>query len=58
MLLMLLNMTGAAGVLAVLMLRFKQSEWLRVVGALLLLSAASIWAWTGYTAYWCHLSMK
>lgn len=51
-------LTGAAGVLAALMLRFRRSAWLRVPAAILLLAAASIWAWTGYTAYWWHLSMK
>ncbi len=51
-------LTGSIGVLMPLLLCMKRVKVIRLLGALLPLGAAFIWAWTGYTAYWLHLTPK
>jgi putative membrane protein len=48
-------LTGLGGVFAPAALVFVRHLWLRRAGSLVLLAAASIWAWTGCLAYWMHL---
>jgi len=47
---------GLGGVFAGLVLGRRQAKALRVTGAVVLTAAALIWAYTGYTAVWGHLS--
>jgi putative membrane protein len=51
-------LTGSIGVLMPILLCLKKVKAIRLLGALLPLAAAFIWAWTGYTAYWHHLTPK
>jgi putative membrane protein len=51
-------LTGSIGVLVPLLLCLKKVKAIRLLGALLPLAAAFIWAWTGYLAYWLHLKPK
>lgn len=49
-------LTGFAGVCALpTLLYFKQNRAWRTFGAIILLTAALIWAVVGYQAYWSHL---
>lgn len=49
-------LTGLAGICAApTMLYFKQNRGWRLMGAILLVAAALVWAATGYLAYWSHL---
>jgi putative membrane protein len=49
-------LTGLAGVCALpTLLYFKNNHTWRKLGAVVLLTAALIWAITGYQAYWSHL---
>lgn len=48
-------LTGSGGIFAEIVILNRHRKWLRVIGALVLLSAAAIWAFTGYFAYWIHL---
>lgn len=48
-------LTGLTGVLMPLLLFLKKFKVIRLLGALLPLAAAFVWAWTGYLAYWSHL---
>jgi putative membrane protein len=51
-------LTGIGGVAsAPTLLYFKTNRAWRMLGAAILLGAACIWAWTGYSAYWAHLEM-
>jgi putative membrane protein len=51
-------LTGVGGVASVpTLLYLKTNRTWRIFGAAILLGAASIWAWTGYSAYWAHLEM-
>ncbi|MFZ0033883.1 MAG: DUF981 domain-containing protein [Sedimentisphaerales bacterium] len=51
-------LTGSIGVLMPFLLCLKKVKVIRLLGALLPLAAAFIWAWTGCTAYWHHLTPK
>ncbi|MGD9109763.1 MAG: DUF981 domain-containing protein [Phycisphaerales bacterium] len=51
-------LTGLAGVLMPMLLCLKKFKVIRLLGALLPLAAAFVWAWTGYLAYWNHLVPK
>lgn len=49
-------LTGLAGICAVpTLVYFKNNRLWRLVGAIVLIAAALIWALTGYMAYWSHL---
>jgi putative membrane protein len=48
-------LTGLGGIFAAPTLHFKTNRTLRLVGAVVLVVAALIWALTGYLAYWSHL---
>lgn len=48
-------LTGLGGVFALPALHWRHNRTIRVVGALVLLAAAAIWALTGYGAYWEHM---
>ncbi len=48
-------LTGSGGVFAAAVLLDRRRKWLRIVGAVVLIAAALIWARTGYLAYWVHL---
>jgi putative membrane protein len=49
-------MSGLAGVLAAPALYWKLNPHLRLIGAVVLIIVALIWAYTGYLAYWGHLA--
>ncbi|MCX7592949.1 MAG: DUF981 domain-containing protein [Fischerella sp.] len=49
-------LTGLSGVLAAPTLYFKANRSWRLIGALVLIVAAVIFAFTGYLAYWGHLA--
>jgi len=51
-------LTGSIGVLMPLLLCLRKVTLIRLVGALLPLGAAFIWAWTSALAYWFHLKPK
>jgi putative membrane protein len=51
-------LTGSIGVLVPLLLCMKKVKVIRLLGTLLPLAAAFIWAWIGFTAYWLHLLPK
>ncbi|MFA5424072.1 MAG: DUF981 domain-containing protein [Phycisphaerae bacterium] len=51
-------LTGSVGVLTPLLLYLKNVKAVRLLGALLPLAAAVIWAMTGFFAYWMHLAPK
>jgi len=51
-------LTGLCGVLTLPALVFVKQVWLRRLGSLMLLTAAAIWALTGYMAYWMHLNVN
>jgi putative membrane protein len=48
-------LTGSGGVFAAVVLLNRHRKWLRIVGAVVLIAAALIWARTGFLAYWVHL---
>jgi len=48
-------LTGLAGVLATPTLFLKTNRVWRLLGAIVLIAAAFIFAFTGYMAYWSHL---
>ncbi len=49
-------LTGIGGVCALpTLLLFRENRTWRLVGAIVLVAAALIWAFTGYLAYWNHL---
>ncbi|MBD2465987.1 DUF981 domain-containing protein [Oscillatoria sp. FACHB-1407] len=48
--------SGLAGVLATPALYWKLNSHLRLIGAVILIIAALIWAYIGYLAYWGHLA--
>ena len=48
-------LTGSGGVFAGLVLLNAKNKALRCLGALVMLAAAAIWAWTAALAYWSHL---
>jgi putative membrane protein len=48
-------LTGLGGILALPVWFLRHSRTIRLIGALVLLAAAAIWAITGYGAYWQHL---
>lgn len=48
-------LTGLAGICAAPALYLQANRTLRLVGAVVLIAAALIWALTGYMAYWGHL---
>ncbi len=48
-------LTGSGGVFAGAVLLNRHRKWLRIVGAVVLIAAALIWARTGCLAYWAHL---
>jgi putative membrane protein len=51
-------LTGLGGVASVpTLLYFKNNRTWRILGAVVLLAAAFIWALSGYLAYWGHLEM-
>ena len=49
-------LTGLGGIFAAPTLYFKTNRTLRIVGAIVLVVAALIFALTGYLAYWNHLA--
>lgn len=49
-------LTGLGGVFAAPTLYLRNNQTLRLLGALVLIVAALIWAFTGYLAYWGHLA--
>ena len=49
-------LTGGAGIFAGVTLYLRKNMAVRVVGTLVLLAAAAIWAFNGYGGYWMHLS--
>lgn len=49
-------LTGLGGICAAPTLYFKTNRSLRIVGAIVLVVAALIFAFTGYLAYWSHLT--
>ena len=49
-------LTGLGGIFAAPTLYFKTNRTLRIVGAIILVVAALIFALTGYLAYWNHLA--
>jgi putative membrane protein len=51
-----LILTGLGGVFALPTLHWRHNRALRTIGALVLLAAAIIWAFTGYNAYWGHMA--
>jgi putative membrane protein len=51
-------LTGLAGALAGVVLGKPQARPLRVVGSLVLLALAALWAVTGYYGVWLHMSMS
>jgi len=48
-------LTGLSGVMAGLILRLHKIKLLRILGAIVLSTAATIWALIGYMAYWKHM---
>jgi len=48
-------LTGSAGVFAGLTLRLRSNMPVRIMGALVLVASAAIWALNGYMGYWDHL---
>jgi putative membrane protein len=51
-------LTGLGGVASVpTLLYFKTNRSWRILGAVVLLAAALLWAFSGYSAYWAHLEM-
>ncbi|KYC39385.1 hypothetical protein WA1_32150 [Scytonema hofmannii PCC 7110] len=48
-------LTGLGGVFAAPTLYLKTNQTWRLIGAVVLIVAALIWAFTGYLAYWNHL---
>jgi putative membrane protein len=51
-------LTGSVGMFMPVLLLLKKYKFVRLLGALLPLGAAFIWAWIGYVAYWVHLIPK
>lgn len=49
-------LTGLGGIFAMPTLHWRQNRVVRVIGALVLLAAAGIWAFTGYNTYWGHMA--
>src|ERR1035437_4780022 len=49
-------LSGMGGVFAAPILYLRTHRTLRIMGAVVLIAAAIIWAQTGYMAYWMHLS--
>lgn len=49
-------LSGMGGVFAVPILYLRTHRTLRIMGAVVLIAAAGIWATTCYMAYWMHLS--
>ena len=49
-------LTGLGGVFAAPTLYFQSIRTLRIIGAIVLVAAALIFAFTGYLAYWGHLA--
>jgi putative membrane protein len=48
-------LTGSGGIFAELIILNRQKKWLRIIGALVIIAAALIWAQTAYLEYWMHL---
>jgi putative membrane protein len=48
-------LTGSGGIFAEIIILNRHRKWLRIIGALVLLAAAIIWALTAYLEYWTHL---
>lgn len=48
-------LTGLGGVCSLPVLHWRHNRALRIIGALVLLAAAAVWAVTGYKAYWGHM---
>jgi putative membrane protein len=51
-------LTGAAGICSSLVLCMPKVKLFRYLGALVLLAAAAIWAYTAALAYWSHLAPR
>jgi putative membrane protein len=51
-------LSGSGGVFAGIVLWFRKIKALRIIGSIVMLAAAGIWAYTGYLAYWMHLIPK
>jgi putative membrane protein len=49
-------LTGSGGVFAEIIILNRRRKWLRIIAAAILITAAIIWARTGYLAYWMHLN--
>lgn len=49
-------LSGLGGVFAAPTLYLQTNRTLRLIGAIVLVAAALIWAYTGYLAYWNHLA--
>ena len=48
-------LTGSGGIFAELIILNRRRLWLRVIGFLVLIAAASIWALMAYFEYWVHI---
>jgi len=48
-------LTGSGGIFAELVILNRRRKWLRIIGALVMIAAAFIWAHTAYIEYWMHL---
>lgn len=48
-------LTGISGMLVAPGLYTQKNKTYRVIAAVIIISAALIWAWTGFMAYWGHL---
>jgi putative membrane protein len=51
-------LTGSGGIFAEIVILNHDKKWLRIIGALVLIAAAIIWALTAYYEYWAHLQIK
>jgi putative membrane protein len=49
-------LVGLGGIFAALTLALKENRFLRVVGAIVLILAALIFAFIGLSSYWVHLA--
>ena len=49
-------LTGMCGICALPTLNHRHNRTIRFIGFLVIMFAALIWAYTGYSAYWGHLS--
>jgi putative membrane protein len=48
-------LTGLSGIFAMAAIYYRENRTLRLIGAIVLVIAALLWAFTGYSAYWSHV---